>query len=784
MKALTLLSFGFLLITTAFAQPSSPQIDGAFLSTEKDDVQAPNGRNEQTSSAVFDMTDGEEKHPIDYVNPFIGTGKHGNCVPAAKAPFGMISLGPNTMFTQAEYEEYYGRPGYKYSQTEIYGFGMTHFSGVGCYGMQDLQFLPVPGKFDESPVNNKGAYKSSFFHSREDASPGYYEVDLVDYNIDVKMTVDQRAGISVIDFGDNPKTGLVFQPTNSANGISDGELIIDTINNEVSGWVTTGGFCWRDPSDRPYTVYFVAQFDTDITKCGVWKGEDKFESQSQIAGDDIGAYVAFGKTGHNTVKMKTALSYTNIDNARLNLDGEIPHWEFAKVLQYTREHWAEYLNRIQVEGGSNKDKETFYTALYHNFWHANVFSDLNGAYIGFDDQIHKVEEGRTKYVNFSLWDTYRTTAQLQAMLAPEIAEDMIWSLHQDAIQGGAYPNWSMNNVEYGVMSGYSAFPFIANMHAFGAEIPDMEEVKEMMLKVSREHIKCKGYHGFKNVEDYMKLGYVPLEKESYGASVTLEYGIDDYSIASICQSAGDSNAAKYYRDRSLGYKHLFDDSTKLIRPKYANGEFLSPFDKSTTKGYNEGNAAQYFWSVPHDIDNLIEMAGGKTFVEDRLDLFMSEISTGWAPEKPFYWIGNEPCFGVVYVYNFLNKPWKSQYHVRQLMSYFDNTPDGIPGDDDAGAMSALYVFKALGLYPYMPGEGGFLMTGPLFEKTTIHLTSGQSIVMKGQGAGENNCYVKSLTKDGQEWSSAWIDWDELSRGAVLEFEMSDQPDKSWGQLKQ
>lgn len=716
--------------------------------------------------------------PYDAVNPFIGTGNEGNCYPGAQAPFGMISISPNNPFDKKE--DVASRPGYKYSRSEINGFGMTHFSGVGCHAMQDLQFLPVTGSLDRTPVGDRFAYRSEFSHEHETAKPGYYAVSLPDYQVDTKFTAMPHSAIGEFAFKSADDAHCVFMPTNSANGIGAGELHIETSSMTVTGWVSTGGFCWRDPHDRPYRVYFVAKFNARFSDYGTWKGREKFPRQSNVAGDDIAAFVSFGNRKDRPVKMKMAISYVSIDNARQNLNAEISCWDFDGVHRTVQDEWTDYLSRMTVEGGTEAERKTFYTAVYHNLLHPNIYNDVNGAYMGFDDKVHQVEPGRKQYANFSLWDTYRTSSFLQALLAPKESSDMIQSLLHDAEQGGAYPNWSMNNVEYGVMNGYSTFPFIAAMYAMGARDFDLQASKDMMKKVSTSYLKCKGYQGWVCLDDYMRYGYVPVDRHGHGASMTLEYCIDDFSIAQICKAAGDSSAYSYYMDRAQNFENIFDKETRLFRPRKQDGSFLSPFTETGTDGYNEGNAIQYFWSVPHNMDAVISLAGGRKFVEDRLDAFTSKINRGWAPDQPYYWLGNEPCFGSAFVYNYLGKPWKSQILVRKVLSSFNDTPDGLPGDDDAGAMSALYVFSAIGLYPCIPGIGGFTVTGPLFDRVQIKTGKGKVLVITAQNAPTVNPYIQSVRFNKKDVTSTWIPWHQLEKGGVLDFVMGNMPDRHWG----
>lgn len=719
-----------------------------------------------------------QKQPVKYVNNYIGTGSEGNTYPGAQAPFGMISVSPSTNF--ADYDNAMARSGYKYTQPDIRGFGLTHFSGVGCHAMQDLLLMPVQGELDVSPVNNRDAYKSSFSHADEKCSPGLYQAKLNDYNIGIKFTATQRSSIGLINFNGNQIPSVLFEPTNSANNISAGRLHIDAKHSRISGYITTGGFCWRDPALLPYTIYFVAEFDKPLLRHGFWKGNDKQAEGDSISGRNIAAYFTFAADAKK-VHIKTAISFVSVENAILNMNREIPNWNLEQTYQQTLISWKKYLNKITVNGGTEDQKTIFYTAVYHNLLQPNVFDDVNGEYSGFDFKTHQVVQGHHKYVNFSMWDTYRTTANLQAILAPAEASDMVQSLLLDAQQGGAFPNWSMNNEEYGVMNGYSAFPFIANLYAFGARNFDLQAVKEMMKKVSMNYYGCQGRHGWLNIEDYKKLGYVPVDKNGFGVSMTEEYGVDDYAIAKICMAAGDQASAKYYLNRSQNVFNLYNPTSGYIQGKNANGDFIANVTDTTSKGYNEGNAIQYLWSVPHSISKLIIKAGGKKQMENRLDHFMSRIEIGWAPDKPYFWMGNEPCFGAAFVYNYLQTPWKTQYQVHRMANnYYKNTIDGLPGDDDVGAMSALYVFCAIGVYPYLPAEGGFTLSGPIFNQVTINLDHHKKIIVRAAGAGLKNPYIKSLLINGKATTKLWINWSDLNKGATLNFNMSASANKNWG----
>lgn len=718
-----------------------------------------------------------------WVNPFIGTAGGGNTYPGAQAPFGMVAFNPSTAFD--DYSHWSSRPAYDYDRTQIKSFTLTHISGIGCHAMQDLPFTPTTRELDVSPVGNRDAYVASYSHAREQAEPGYYRVFLVDPGIEVELTATTRAGMSRFAYPSGAPKHLVLAPGNSANGVVDSEIRFDEGTGELSGWARSGGFCDRDPSRFPYAVFFSAVFDRAVDSVLAWKGPGARPGVVEARGNDVALALTFARGDGAPVQMKIGLSYVSVENARLNRSEELPSWDFDAVRAATRAAWEATLSAIRLEGVSDEGRTVFYTALYHNALQPSVFEDVNGEYIGFDDRIHAVEAGHHHYANFSLWDTYRTTAQLQAILYPDRAADMVTSLIVNAEQspGGGLVVWGLNNTDNGCMGGYSADPFIANVHAFGADAFDLERARRKMVATALSDHANKGSRGWSGVEDYRRLGYVPHERfPAHSVSMTVEYAIDDFSISRICQAAGDEACAAQFLQRSQSVFRLLNDETGHLHPRLVTGAWLDPHQMSSSLGFEEGNTVQYTWSIPHNLGGLIRQLGGSEVAEQRLDRFFEKIlTTGWNIREPYYWLGNEPCFGVPYVYNWAGRPDKTQQTVWRVMAHFRNSPDGLAGNDDVGAMSGLYLFSALGLYPAIPGVGGLTVSGPAVPVARIALGGGRTLTITATGAGRDSPYVQSLTVNGTRSSRPWIDWRELTSRphATIDFVMGPKPHPTW-----
>lgn len=731
-----------------------------------------------TASAAFSASD-----LCEYINPFIGTVRgSGSTYPGAQCPFGMLSFSPHT-------EERNHGSGYDYTCDKIRGFGLVHISGVGCEAVCELPFMPVTGPLNDAPPKNRNFYSSTYRHETENASPGYYSVSLDRYNIGVELSATTRCGIAKYHYPQNDMAHLIFAPTASANGMRNGSIEIDSENQTIFGWVRGGGFCNSTTND--YVIYYVIKFDTPFINHGIWFGDLRQDGQTLKAGNDIASYVSFDCTQACTVIMKTGISYVSLDNAIENLSTEIPDWNFDTVRASARNQWNQALNKVRINGGTSEQKTMFYTSLYHSIMLPNIFDDCNGQYLGMDDMVYTVKPGHHNYVTFSGWDTYRTQAQLWALLYPQAASDFCQTFVDTSRQteykgGGGLPLWSMFNDETNIMAGYPAVPFAASAYAFGARDFDVKDLTEIMIDSGKNN----RYWGRNNhmtwdsLEDYLKCGYYADDCGTYCTiSQNIEYALADFSIARMCLVIGDNDNYNYYLSRSQSPFNLLHPTEKYLWARYKDGSWKENFDPKTGDGCQEGTSTQYTWGIAHNLGRLINEIGGSQAAEEKLDWLMSEVVDGYDYGNPHYLAGNEPCFGIVPVYNWTGSPWKAQKYMRQVMDIaFSNTPKGIPGDDDSGAMSAWYIFAALGLYPEIPGVGGFAVTGPLFPEITLDLGSGKQLTIIGQNAEAKAPYISEMSLNNNKIEQTWLTIEQLTQNQKneLKFTMSQTPDKNWG----
>ncbi|TCK73546.1 GH92 family glycosyl hydrolase [Acidipila rosea] len=715
------------------------------------------------------------------VNPIIGSAGGGNTFPGASLPFGMIQWSPETRGDGGWYD---------YDQKQIRGFSMTHLSGVGCPIYGDLPVLPWTGELTESPEKNPLGYTQAFDHSQEKAHPGYYAVKLAN-GITVEITVTERAGIARFHFPAGMPARLLLNAGGSASSDvhmailppvgreHDGYSMKIEGNDAVAGEARSGGFCG---SPTRYTLYFSTQFEQPFAKTAMWKDKTLEKDAREETGRRAGAWLDFGK--QRDVVMKVGLSYVSAAKAKANLDAEIPGWEFEKVHADARARWSKLLDRVAVEGGTADQRTIFYTGLYHMLLTPTIFSDEDGQYTGFDWKVRSLKAGRAQYANFSDWDTYRNVIQLQALLEPDRVSDMAQSLVNDAEQSGWLPRWpAANDVTY-VMGGDSPAVLLASAYAFGARQFDVQTGLKYMMKAATQ--PGVGPHGKEErpfLADELKLGYVPADKDSIDASRTLEYASDDFSIAELAKATGDPADSAKFMKQAGNWENLFDPETRWIRPRNTDGSWLKGFDaeRSLPKrpdapvstdqfGFEEGNTYQYSFMIPFDYPRLFQKMGGDEAVVHRLDQFFSTLVC-WG--KPCFNMANEPDFVTPYAYEFTNKPWKTDKVIERIEEQtFSTKPDGVPGNDDLGATSGVYVWNALGMYPGIPGVGGMLLGTPMFQKATLQLANGRTLIIEGAGTGP---YVRHVSLNGKPYDHMWLPVAMLSPGTTeLKFELQPQ----------
>ncbi|MEC3980339.1 GH92 family glycosyl hydrolase [Amycolatopsis sp. H20-H5] len=730
-----------------------------------------------------------------WVNPFVGTrpggqdhgtgGGAGNTFPGAVSPFGMVQWSPDTVKAQ--------HGGYFYDDTALKGFSLTHLSGAGCSTYEDIPFIPYVGEVTTSPATDPGRYTSKFSHANEHATAGKYDVTL-DSGAKVELATTARTGSGRFTYPAGAASTLLVNTSGSVMGTDDASITIG--KDSISGWATSGRFCGAANS---YRVYFTAKFDTAFASIGTWKngavtpnkaaetggalakvvkpnGDKASISRSEsikpqdttVSGPGSGGYVTFDNLAGAQVNVQVGLSFVSIDGAKANLKAENTKKSFEAVAAASRKAWNDKFNQIAVQGGSDADRSTFYTALYHSLIQPNVFSDVDGQYPGFDGRIHQADKGHAMYTNFSGWDIYRSETQLLATIAPKETSDIVRSMMAYAEQGGSWDRWTVGNDYTGVMNGDPYHIIVSTAYAFGAR--DFDASKALLLMIKGATQPTQGYTERPGGEDYQKLGYVP----GAGAD-TLEYTSADFSIAQFAKRLGDGATYQTFMKRAQNWQNLYNPGSGHLQPRGADGAFAGTYDPASSQGWVEGNGAQYDWMVPYDLGGLVTAFGGNKAVESRLDTFFTKLNAGTA--EPYAFMGNEPNANAPWVYAYAGSPAKTQSIVRRSMTELYNPrPEGLVGNDDLGQMSSWYVWAALGMYPEIPGRAEMVLNSPLFPKAVLTTGAGKKITINGNGSGE---YVAGLKVNGTDSSRPWLPESLISAGATLDYSLSATP-TTWG----
>ena len=677
------------------------------------------------------------------VNTLIGTKgvglTSGYLYPGATYPYGMVQFTPSYFSKRS-------------------GFVINQLSGGGCEHMGNFPTFPVKGKLKMSPDNILN-YRINI--SEEKGHAGYYEAK-VQEDIHAKLTVTERTGMASYEYPADQRYGTVIIGGGiSATPIEQAAIVI-TAPNKCEGYAEGGNFCGLR---TPYKVYFVAEFDTDALESGTWKRNELKPNATFAEGEYSGVYFTFDVNKKKNIQYKIGVSYVSVENARENLKAENTGWDFLQIQNQAESKWNHYLGKIEVEG-TNPDRTTqFYTHLYRSFIHPNVCSDVNGEYMGADFKVHK---SRSKhYTSFSNWDTYRTQIQLLSILDPEVASDIVISHQLFAEEaGGAFPRWVMANIETGVMQGDPTPILISNAYAFGARNYDPKPIFKTMRKGAEEPgAMSQEVEARPGLKQYLDKGY-------YNASIQLEYTSADFAIAQFALHAvGDEFASWRYFHFARSWKNLYNPETGWLQSRNPDGSW-----KPLTEDFRESTYKNYFWMVPYDIAGLIEIIGGKAAAEKRLDEFFTRLDAGY--NDAWFASGNEPSFHIPWIYNWVGTPYKAQEIINRVLNeQYSSKIDGLPGNDDLGTMGAWYVFACIGLYPEIPGVGGFTVNTPIFSSVKVHLKKGDMVI---KGGSEKNIYIKSMKLNGKPYDSTWIDWDQLNNGATIEYTTSAKPDVKWG----
>lgn len=718
--------------------------------------------------------------PTDYVDPMIGTQKGvdwENTFPGVTAPFGMMQFSPDTTS---------GPTGYSYDDDQIKGFSLNHFSG-GCSSFGDIPILPVTGAVGDDPA----ARTEHFSHDDEHAAAGSYAVKLADSKVQAQLGATERTGIASFRYPAGSQAQVLVKSGTSLGGdlAADVRVVND---HELSGTTTPHGLC----NNSEYTMYFDITFNRPFTAHGTWQDGKVTPGSSGATGPGSGAYLTFdtsGKASAATVTAKVGMSYVSTAGAAKNMASEIPGWDVGRVQAKTRAAWRDALLKIDVGGGKADELTTFYTSLYRSLQSPSVFNDVDGRYIGFDNVIHRVPAGHTQYAHFSDWDIYRSHAPLQTMLYPRRTGDMANSLLRDAQQqGGWWPKWPSQNMTGNVMNGDNGVPLFAQYVAFGARGVNVRDALPIMKKgATRSQSVGWGWVERPGVEDYVRLGYAPNNADSQGdhglqgASETLEWATDDFAISQLAASVGDHKTQAEYAKRGNNWQNIYDPATGYLRPRDDNGAFPAgpgfqtpPAGAFGQDGYDEGNAAQYNWSVQQDMAGLVAAMGGKDKVIPRLDEFFGKLNAGG--NEPYDWAGNEIDTTAPWAYDYVGQPWKTQEVARRFETeLFTTEPDGLPGNDDNGALSSEYVWAALGMMPATPGTPTLALNSPLFKRAVISLGTGKKITIDAPAAADNAPYITGMRLDGRQFESTALPASFATRGGDLDFSLSTRPDTHW-----
>jgi predicted alpha-1,2-mannosidase len=757
-----------------------------------------------------------------YVNPLIGTQKMGHTYPGATVPFGSVQLSPDTdqqphnIGGKYNKDAYKYCAGYQYDDSSIVGFSHTHFSGTGHSDLGDFLIMPTVGELQLEPgskEDTRTGFRSNFSHANETAEAGYYKVLLEDDNILAEMTATTRVGFHQYTFPKSDNAHIILDLMHGIYNYDDKNVwtFVRVENDhtivgyrQTNGWARTRTVYFAMEFSKPFKSYGFKNFGKEDYK-GFWRKFDQTKNFPEIAGKQIRAYFDFKTTEGEKVKLKFALSPVSTNGAMANLKAEIPHWDFERTKRESQAAWNKELGKVTITTLDEGEMVNFYTALYHAMLTPTVYMDTDGQYKGIDQNVHNAlqkparEQGRntqlstsnpfTNYTTFSLWDTYRALHPLLNIIQPARNRDMIRSMmaHYDQSVHKMLPVWSHYANENWCMIGYHSVSVIADAIVKGnvAGI-DANKALDAMAQTAR----TKYYDG---LEYYMKMGYVPEDKNSSSVSKTLEYAYDDWCIAQAAKKLGRTAIYNEFIKRSENWRNVYDASTGFMRPKMSDGKFREKFDVLSTRdqGFIEGNAWNYSLYVPHDPDEMIKLMGGKA----KFSKHMDELFTMHLPDEFFaeteditregiignYVHGNEPAHHAAYLYNWTDDPWKTQERVRMILkNQYRPTPDGLGGNDDCGQMSAWYLFSALGFYPVAPGSDQYALGSPVIKTAVLRFENGKSLTIEAVNQGEKNVYVESVTLDGRKVDRKHITHAEIVNGGKIVYTMSDKPNMRSG----
>lgn len=706
----------------------------------------------------------------DFVDPFIGAGGHGHTYPGVTLPFGMVQPSPDNGTSGWDWSS-----GYHYSDSIITGFSQLHLSGTGIGDLNDILLMPVNKKIDMAQVTIE-AYSSRFSHKNEISRPGYYQVLLDDSNIEVSLTASERNAYHRYRFAKNELQAVIIDLGFSINWdrpISTGLKIKN--DSVITGFRHSRGWA---PNQK---VFFAAQFSKPIID---YISPNFLNDKVSNETNTEKLQLIFNNSDTQELFVKIAWSSVSVDNALENFDNTAPG-DFKKIKIQAHKKWNSVLNDIVIETPVDSLKTIFYTALYHSQLAPVLFNDKNGKFRLENDSI--VRATHPVYSTFSLWDTFRAQQPLLTLIAPERVGDMIQSMLAYYEVRKVLPVWTLHGNETNTMTGYHSIPVITEAYFKGLRDFDVEKAYEAM--------KTTMMGDARGLKFYKEYGYIPFSKLDESVTITLEYAYNDWCVAQMAKALGKTKDYKYFKERSNAWHYLLDTETGFMRGLSKDGKsWNEPFDPKHSRhrkqtDYTEGNAWQHSWFVLHDTENFIERYGGKEKFTKALESLFTETSeiTGENVSADIsgligqYAHGNEPSHHIAYLFNRAGKPWRTQFWVREILnSQYNTTPDGLSGNEDAGQMSAWYVFSSIGLYPLNPTSGEYEIGSPLFKKSTIGLPQGKEFVIEADQVSDKKIYIQSAWLNGEKLESTVISHEDILNGGVLKLDLGSSPNKEWG----
>lgn len=713
---------------------------------------------------------GQEMEDLtQFVDPRIGTGGHGHVFYGANVPYGFIQLGPTSIPQSWDWVS-----GYHVSDSTVIGFPHTHLSGTGIGDLHDINVMPVVGEVTYSR-GDASSYETGLWsysdRSKEVVTPGYYRTHLSRYNVDVELTTTKRVGFHKYTFLGNESPAIVFDMVNGGCWDKTTEAVIRVVNDStVSGYRYSKG--WADDQ----RVFFRAEFSRKFDNVE-FIVNDSVKEGDMAKGAQLFARVNFAAGNQEPVYMKVALSPTSEEGAQLNMQTELSGWDFEKTIADAKAAWNKELNKVKVYTTDEASKKIFYTSLYHTLFAPSEFCDVNGDYYGADKQMHK-GEGFVNYTTFSLWDTYRAAQPLMTILHPEKMSDIINTMLHIHQQQGKLPVWHLMGCETNCMVGNPGVPVVADAI--------LKDIKGFDTELAFKALKESSMLPERGMEHRIEYGFIPADKMTEAIAYDMEYAIADWAVAQAAQKLGKQEDYEYFLKRSKSYKNYFDASTGFMRGKMLDGSWRTPFSPYASShredDYCEGNAWQYTWLVPHDVEGLVECFGSKEAFVNKLDsLFLANGDMGEASSPDIsgligqYAHGNEPSHHTVYLYTLVGQPWKTADRIKEILhTMYTDQPDGLSGNEDVGQMSAWYILSSFGFYQVEPAGGKFVFGYPNFDKVEITVPAGKFVIER-ENKGQQNNYIQGIVLNGTEYKKPWIEYADIMKGGELKFLMGDEP---------